>query len=169
MKFVILAILTAAAPLALAAESSSDTSFYRNLAKGGMAEVDLGKLATQKSTNPQVKSFAEMMVKDHSAANEKLNALASSKHITLPRTLDATHDAQKTKLEGLTGQNFDKSYIESQVKAHEKTLDLLEKEISSGQDPDAKALAQQVLPTVREHMTAVRSLANQQGVKSASR
>ncbi len=169
MKFMILATLTVAAPLAFAAESTSDTSFFHKLAEGGMAEVDFGKLAEQKSTNPKVKSFAQMMVKDHSAANEKLESLASSQHITLPRTLDAAHDAEKTKLEGLTGQSFDKSYIQSQVKAHEKTLNLLEKEISSGQDPQAKALAQQVLPTIREHMEAVRTLASEEGVKSASR
>ncbi len=169
MKFVILATLTVAAPLAIAAESSSDTSFYRTLAEGGMAEVDLGKLATQKSTNPKVKNFAQMMVKDHSAANEKLESLASAQHVALPKTLDAAHDAEKTKLEGLTGQNFDKAYIQSQVKDHEKTLNLLEKEISSGQDPQAKALAQQVLPTIREHMDAVRTLASEEGVKSASR
>lgn len=169
MKFVILATLTAAAPLAFAADTASDTSFYRNLAEGGMAEVDLGKLAEQKSTDSKVKDFAQMMVKDHSAANEKLESLASSKHIPLPKTLDASHEATKTKLEGMSGANFDKSYVESQLKAHEKTVNLLEKEISSGQDADAKAFAQSVLPTIKEHLQAVRTLASEQGVRSASR
>jgi len=168
MKFVILAALTAAAPLAFAADSS-DTSFYRNIAQGGMAEVDLGKLAEQKSTDPKVKDFAEMMVKDHSAANEKLESLASAKHIALPRTLDTSHEATKTRLEGMSGNNFDKSYVESQLKAHEKTVSLLEKEISSGQDADAKAFAQSVLPTVQHHLQAVRNLASEEGLKSASR
>jgi len=169
MKFVILATLTAAAPLAFAADTASDTSFYRNIAEGGMAEVDLGKLAQQKSTDSKVKDFAQMMVKDHSAANEKLESLASSKHIPLPKTLDASHEATKTKLEGMSGANFDKSYVESQLKAHEKTVNLLEKEISSGQDADAKAFAQSVLPTIKEHLQAVRALASEQGVRSASR
>ncbi|HEY4449368.1 MAG TPA: DUF4142 domain-containing protein [Steroidobacteraceae bacterium] len=169
MKFVILATLAAAAPLAFAADNSSDTSFYRTLAQGGMAEVDLGKLAGQKSNDPKVKSFAEMMVKDHSSANQKLESLASSKHVALPRTLDASHEATKTKLEALSGNTFDKSYIESQLKAHEKTVSLLETEISSGQDADAKAFAESVLPTVKHHLRAVRELASEEGVKSASR
>jgi len=110
-----------------------------------------------------------MMVKDHSAANEKLESLASSKHIPLPKTLDVSHEATKTKLEGMSGANFDKSYVESQLKAHEKTVNLLEKEISSGQDADAKAFAQSVLPTIKEHLQAVRTLASEQGVRNASR
>ena len=169
MKFVILATLAAAAPLAFAADNSPDTSFYRTLAQGGMAEVDLGKLAGQKSNDPKVKSFAEMMVKDHSAANQKLESLASSKHVALPKTLDASHEATKTKLEALSGNSFDKSYIESQLKAHEKTVSLLETEISSGHDADAKAFAESVLPTVKHHLDAVRELASEEGVKSASR
>ena len=166
MKFVILA-LAAAAPLALAAESSPDTSFYRALAEGGMTEVDLAKLAEQKTENPKIKDFAAMMVQDHSAANEKLESLASSKRVPVPRTLGASQMGTKSTLESLHGQSFDKSYIKSQVKAHEDTVALLEKEISSGQDPDAKAFAQSVLPTVQHHLEAARSLAAEEGVSAA--
>ena len=166
MKFVILA-LAAAAPLALAAESSPDTSFYRTLAEGGMTEVDLAKLAEQKTENPKIKEFAAMMVQDHTAANEKLESLASSKRVAVPRTLGASEMGTKSKLESLHGQSFDKSYIKSQVKAHEDTVALLEKEISSGQDSDAKAFAQSVLPTVQHHLEAARSLAAEEGVSAA--
>jgi len=166
MKFVILA-LAAAAPLALAAESSPDTAFYRALAQGGMTEVDLAKLAEQKTENPKIKDFAAMMVQDHSAANEKLESLASSKRVAVPRTLGASQMGTKSTLESLHGQSFDKSYIRSQVKAHEDTVALLEKEISSGQDPDAKAFAQSVLPTVQHHLEAARSLAAEEGVSGA--
>ena len=169
MKFMIIASLAVAAPLALAAGTDPDHSFYRSIAEGGMAEVDLGKLAEQKSTDPKVKSFAQMMVKDHTAANEKLESLAASKQITLPKSLSTADTATKTKLESLSGESFDKSYVQSQLKDHEKTVHLLQKEISSGQDADAKAFAQSVLPTVEHHLQAVRTLANEEGVKSASR
>jgi putative membrane protein len=169
MKFAIIAILTAAAPLAFAAGGTADNSFYRNLAEGGMAEVDLAQLAQQKSTDPKVKDFAQMMVNDHGAANEKLNALAASKQVAVPKTLDASHEAEKTRLEGLRGNSFDRAYAQSQVKAHEKAVGLLEKEISSGQDADAKAFAQSVLPTIRHHLEEARALASEEGVKSAQR
>ncbi|MBV8306943.1 MAG: DUF4142 domain-containing protein [Gammaproteobacteria bacterium] len=169
MKFLILASLTLAAPLALAAGTSPDDSFYRSIAAGGMSEVDMGKLAAQKSTDPKVKSFAQMMVKDHSAANQKLESLASSKQIALPKSLSPSDAATRTELESLSGASFDKSYIQSQLKGHEKTVSLLEKEISSGQDAEAKAFAQSVLPTVKHHLDAVRELASEEGVQSASR
>lgn len=167
MKFTILAILTAAAPLAFAAGTSPDTPFYRTLVEGGMTEVELGRLAAQNTNNPKVKDFAEMMVKDHSMANQKLESLAAAKDVPLPKTLGAGGEAMKSKLQGLSGSSFDKAYIESQLKAHEKTVDLLEKEISSGEDPQAKAFAQSVLPTVQHHLEAARTLAHEEGVKVA--
>lgn len=169
MKFAILATLTAAAPLAFAAGSTADSTFYRTLAEGGMAEVDLARLAQQKSTDPKVKDFAEMMVNDHGAANKKLEALAASKQVAVPKTLDASHEAEKTRLEGLRGGSFDRAYAQSQVKAHEKVVGLLEKEISSGEDADAKAFAQSVLPTIQHHLEAARTLADTAGAQSAQR
>ncbi|MBV9724756.1 MAG: DUF4142 domain-containing protein [Gammaproteobacteria bacterium] len=169
MKYAIIVTLTVAAPLAFAAGGSPDHSFYRSIAEGGMAEVDLGKLAEQKSTDPKVKHFAQMMVTDHSAANEKLDALATSKQAAVPKKLDTSHEAEKAKLASLSGKSFDKAYIEGQVRDHEKTVALLEKEISSGQDADAKAFAQSVLPTVKHHLEEARTLASEEGVQAAQR
>jgi putative membrane protein len=168
MKFVTLA-LTLAAPLALAAGGSPDSSFYRALAEGGMTEVDLGRLAEQKTQDPKIKDFAAMMVKDHSVANEKLESLAASKQVSMPRTLGTSQLGTKSRLENLNAGGFDKSYIKSQVKAHEDTVALLQNEISSGQDPDAKGFAQSILPTVQHHLEAARSLAAEEGVKVAGR
>ena len=66
--------------LALGAGGSPDSSFYKSLAQGGLAEVDLGQLASEKATNPSVKDFGTMMVKDHSAANEELNSSRLQRH-----------------------------------------------------------------------------------------
>src|SRR5262249_39023498 len=115
------------------------------------------------------RQLAEMMVKDHSSANQKLESLASSKHVALPKTVGASHEATKAKLEALSGNSFDKSYVESQLKDHEKTVKLLETEIPSGQDAAPKAFAESVLPTVKHHLEAARELASEEGVKSASR
>ena len=157
-----IAMLTAAPLAAFAAGGSPDESFYKSAAEGGMAEVDLGHLAEQKSNNPKVKDFAAMMVKDHSAANEKLRALASSKDISLPTGAGASNTVTKGELEVRSGDSFDKSYIKSQVKAHVDTVTLLHKEIASGQDPDAKAFARAILPTVQSHLKAARAIEAEQ-------
>jgi putative membrane protein len=166
MKTVALAVLIAAAPCAaFAAGASPDKSFYKAAAEGGMSEVTLGNLAQERSTDPKVKDFGAMMVKDHSAANQKLQALAASKQISLPHHGSVAEVATKTKLEALRGHTFDKSYIKSQVKAHTETVALLRKEIASGQDADAQAFARSILPTVESHLQAVRTLASEEDVK----
>jgi putative membrane protein len=156
----LLAILILAAPLAaFGADANPDASFFKHAAEGGLFEVDAGNLAQQKSSNQAVKDFGAMMVKDHTAANQKLQSIAASKNITLPTSASMSQMATKAKLDVLSGDTFDKSYIKSQVAAHEQTVALFKKEIATGQDPDAKAFASQTLPTVRAHLKAIRSIA----------
>jgi putative membrane protein len=151
--------------LALGAGGSPDSSFYKSLAQGGLAEVDLSQLASEKSTNAAVKNFGAMMVKDHSAANEELKTLAASKNITLPSGPGAAAQAKKVELDALSGTSFDKSYVSNQIQAHKDTVSLLQKEISSGQDVDAKALAQKLLPTVQAHLKAIEKIAGSLAIK----
>ena len=77
---------------------------------GGMAEVELGKLASEKGTDPKVKDFGKMMITDHGKANAELKSIAHSKNIELPSQLDAGHKALKDKLSKLSGKEFDSSY-----------------------------------------------------------
>jgi putative membrane protein len=163
MKFALFA-LTMIPLAALAASGSPDASFYKSLAEGGVAEVRLGKLAQQKASDPSVKDFAAMMVKDHSAANAQLRTLAAGKSVSLPRGPGVAARAKKAELEVLSGHSFDTSYVTNQIKAHQDTVALLQKEISSGSDSDAQAFAQKVLPTVQAHLAAADKLADALGV-----
>jgi putative membrane protein len=159
MKYFAFCALLVMPLTALAADANPDARFYKAAAQGGLAEVQAGQLAEQKSSNPKVKDFAAMMVKDHSAANDELTTLAASKGVTLPSDISVAQKAGNAKLEVLSGGSFDKSYIKSQVQAHKSTVTLLQKEISSGQDDDAKAFARKILPTVRSHLKAINSIA----------
>jgi putative membrane protein len=165
--FAMAAPLAAWAPLAGAADSP-DAAFYNKAAEGGIAEVEAGKLAQQKSSNSQVKDFGAMMVKDHTAAGEKLKALADSKGISLPSDSSVGQMAGKGKLEMLSGDAFDKAYIEGQISAHQDTIALFQKEIAEGQDPDAKSFATKTLPTVRAHLKAINALAADAGMKAGN-
>jgi len=163
MKVSFLVLMLGLPVLALAA-SNPDASFFKNAAEGGIAEVEAGQLAQDKGNSQPVKDFGAMMVKDHTAANEKLKTLASSKDITLPSSASVVQMASKTKLNVLSGETFDKSYVKGQIKAHRQTIALFRKEISSGQDADAKAFATATLPTVRAHLKAVTAIAADMGV-----
>jgi putative membrane protein len=155
----------AAAPLTAFADSP-DASFYKNAAEGGMFEVDAGTLAQTKGSAQGVKDFGSMMVKDHSAANDKLKGIAASKGVELPGHSSVGQMATKAKLDVLSGETFDKSYIKSQLKAHRETIGLFRKEAASGQDPDAQAFAKATLPTLRTHLKAITTLAADAGIST---
>ena len=141
--------------------SPQDQEFFMKAAAGGMAEVAAGKLAQTKGASPEVRDFGAMMVKDHTKANEKLKSIAQGKNVTLPTEPDAKHKATQQKLEALSGSAFDRAYVEAQVADHEATASLLERQIDAGQDPDARAFAQETLPTVSAHLATVRELSTQ--------
>jgi putative membrane protein len=159
-----LLVLACAMPLIAYAADTPDKSFYDKAAEGGIAEINDATLAAQSATDPKVKDFAAMMIKDHSAANNKLSALAASKNLTLPTSASVMEMASHAKLKVLSGDAFDKSYIKGQVKAHRDTIKLLRTEIASGEDADAKAFAKSILPTVQGHLKAINIIANADGV-----
>jgi putative membrane protein len=149
---------------AFASDATPDSAFYKHAAQGGIAEVDLGTLAQQKSANPSVKDFGAMMVKDHSTANEKLKSVATAKNISLPTSASVAQMASKAKLEILSGHAFDKSYIKGMIKDHKEDIAMFEKEAQSGQDSEAKAYAAATLPTLRAHLKKIEAIASSAGV-----
>jgi putative membrane protein len=155
-----------ALPLAVLAADNPDMSFYKSAAEGGMAEVELGKLTQDKSPTQDVKDFGAMMIKDHSAANDRLRAIAESKNIKLPTSPSVVQMASKTKLEVLKGTSFDKSYIKGMIKDHEEDIKEFEKEASTGQDADAKAYATATLPTLKTHLKKIQAIAAAHGVEA---
>jgi len=159
--------LIAAIPvLAWGADKNPDQDFFKQAAEGGLAEVEAGNLAQTKGTSQAVKDFGAMMVKDHTAANEKLKSVAATENVELPTSSGAMHMASKAKLEVLSGETFDKAYIKNQVKAHEQTVSLFKKEIASGTDTQGKELAQATLPTLQAHLKKIREIAAEAGVKT---
>jgi len=134
------------------AKSAADTRFAMEAAQGGLAEVELGRLATQKAESQDVKNFGQRMVDDHSKANDQLKSIASQKGITLPTDTDAKHKAEMQRLQALSGAAFDKAYMQSMSKDHHKDVAEFQKESNSGKDTEIKNFAAQTLPTLQEHM-----------------
>lgn len=135
-----------------------DAEFATKLANGGLAEVALGKLAESKTTNPQIKEFAGMMVMDHGKANEELIAIAKTKNITLPVAPDEEHQKKLNDLSTKTGKDFDTAYVDAMVDGHKKTVDLLEDASKNCKDSDLMALATKLLPTVKGHLAKIEAI-----------
>jgi putative membrane protein len=150
--------------LAMAADKSPDESFYNNAAEGGLAEVQLSQLAQDKGQSPAVKEFGQMMIKDHTAANDKLKTIAAGKGVDLPTSPSMGQMATKTKLDMQSGDSFDKSYINTMIQDHRDTIKLFEKEVQTGQDADAKAFAKETLPKLHQHLAKIESIAKTAGV-----
>ena len=130
---------------------SPGEAFIRQVAAGNMAEVALGRLATQNASAAEVKQFGQRMVDDHGKALESLKGLAAQKNVTVPAEPDAKQKAMEDKLSKTKGAEFDRAYMTHMVSAHAQTITRFQQEIKSGKDPDVKAWAEKVLPTVQEH------------------
>jgi len=136
----------------------ADAKFTTAAAVGGMAEVEMGKLALQKSSNAQVKEFATMMVNDHGKANTELMEIAAAKNITLPSTVDEEHKNKMDDLSKKSGTDFDKAYVDAMVDGHKSTLKLMEDESKNGADAELKAFATKTAPVVQTHLTMINKI-----------
>jgi putative membrane protein len=150
------------------APGSRDEHFVKEAATGGMAEVELGRLAEQKAGSERVKSFGRKMVADHSAANDQLKALAARKQIGVDDGLNREQKATLSRLEGLSGAAFDRAYVADMVRDHEKDVEAFRRESTSGQDPDVRAFAGKTLPTLEEHLRMVRDLSHEVGTSTGN-
>jgi putative membrane protein len=155
------------------APAGADQQWVMTVAKDGLAEVELGKLASQKASSDQVKQFGKKMADDHGKANDELKSIASSKNITLPTETDAKHKATIDKLSKLSGEAFDRAYTQEMVAGHQKAVTAFRTESKSGKDPEVKAFAAKTLPTLEEHLKQIqevnRSVAGTSGVKQTEK
>jgi putative membrane protein len=157
--------LVLAAGLLIGCSSPDSTKFSSAAAEGGLTEVELGRLAVQKGSNPAVKTFGQRMIEDHARANDELKAIATKKNIALPTDLNSDQKAIKDKLSNLSGADFDKQYMEDMVKDHEADVREFETQANKGTDPDIKAFAAKTLPMIQRHLQMARDTLNQVSAK----
>lgn len=132
--------------------NNTDQLFAQLAAAGGLAEVDFAKLAGNKGAAKSIKDFADLMVRDHDAANAKLKQLAADANIPLPDRIPQDDVDIKKRLDSLKGAEFDIAYIKGQIVDHQKTVQLLEWEIDQGEDAALQRFAAEILPKVLHHL-----------------
>lgn len=148
---VILISAFAAAP-AIARVSDRDRDYLNEFAGAGMTEVAAGKLAAGRSRDPDVRGFANQMVRDHGKNNEALKALARRKGVSLPPGLPPDSRDKMAHLRNERGHDFDQEYIhEFGAKGHRDALDLFNDAAQNADDPDVRAFARKTLPTIQHH------------------
>jgi putative membrane protein len=146
-----------------------ERKFLTEVAAHNMAEIQTGKIAESKATNPEVKKFGERMVQDHSKANEELKQVAQSKGIQLPSDADRGHKREADRLQKLSGADFDKKYIGAMVKDHEQDVKEFRKMAKNAKDPEVRAFAEKTLPVLEEHLNLARQAADATGAPRGGR
>lgn len=178
-------LLAAHAPFALAADttatpaagarnaaalSPADSKFVKTAAEGGLFEVAVGKLAADKGSSPDVKSFGSMLVDDHSAANDKLKKVADAHGITLPTVMPSDKQKKLDKLSGLSGEAFDRQFIQMVgLTDHQHDIADFEKESRNGKTEDVRSFASETLPTLKKHLATAQKLHGGKGGKGAGK
>ena len=137
--------------------SRSDRKFMEKAAEGGMAEVQLGKLASEKASSAEVKQFGQRMVDDHSKANDQLKQIATSKGVNLPTELDRSTQREMDKLSKLSGADFDREYMKHMVSDHKKDVSEFKTKSSRAKDAQVKQFAATTLPTLQQHLELAQS------------
>lgn len=143
---------------AKADQTDKNQKFMTEAAEGGIAEVELGKMASTKAVSGEVKSFAKQMVTDHSKANDELKAIAAQQNVKLPPDANPVQKATADRLSKMTGNEFDNEYVKAQVADHEKTVALFQEEADNGTNAELKAFAQKTLPTLKMHLEMIRKI-----------
>jgi putative membrane protein len=152
--------------LILACSSAKDsTKFATNAAQGGMAEVELGRLATQRAGDALVREFGARMVADHSRANAELKSIAAKKGIQLPADINSDQKSEMDKLAKMSGPEFDKEYMSAMLKDHETDVKDFDTQSKEGNDAEIKAFAGKTLPTLQQHLSMAQQAAQKVGAK----
>jgi putative membrane protein len=144
----------------------SPETFIKNASQDGMTEVELASVAQQNTQSEDVRKFAERMQADHGKANSELQSIAASKHVAVPQSLDAEHQAMVTQLSAKRGVAFDAAYASHMVTAHKKAVALF-KSAAHSQDKDISGFAAKTLPTLEHHKGMADELASKRKLAAA--
>ena len=147
-------VVTSPAPL-----SAFDKSFATRALEGGLFEVEAGKLARDQASDPAVKAFAQKLIEDHGAANDKLRQIATSHDFALPATLPADKQKELDRLAKLDGAAFDREFVQlAGLKDHKADIALFEKASREASSDDLREFAKAALPTLQQHLSSASKL-----------
>lgn len=135
-----------------------DSEFLVDQAEVNLAEIEIGKLAQTKGTNPEVKKFGKMLVDDHTKAASEVSALAKAKNFTLPTSLTEDGQEEYKKLNEKSGADFDKKFADMMIDGHEKAIKKLEDASKDAKDPDVRTWASNNIAGLTAHLEHAKML-----------
>jgi putative membrane protein len=140
-----------------AAGVSSPSSFAADAARGGMMEVELGRLAMSNASDSRVKAFGQRMMTDHTMINNDLAAAAKGANVTLPNSMSQSQQQRVQQLAALKGPAFDRAYMNEMVMDHQKDVAAFDQAAKSQPEP-FKSFAAKQLPILRDHLKGAQDI-----------
>jgi putative membrane protein len=159
---------TPAAQPSVTADIRNDLPFMQEAASANLMEIQLGQLAQAKASNAAVKQFAQRMVNDHRALEQQVTSTASQNKIALNATINAQHQAQVSRLQSLSGSQFDQSYMSLMIQDHQTDVTKFQQESSSANSAQVRDLAAKSLPVLQQHLTLAQQVGSQVNAQVAS-
>ena len=155
----LLALAGALLGLVTAASGADKVSevFIRDAVQGNLAEIKLGQLAQEKTLSAEVKSYAQMLVTDHSTSNEQAEKVAKQIGITIPTELSVSQKATYNRMSKLSGTAFDRAFVAEMIAGHKTSITRFQNEAKKKDDPAAD-FANQMLLILKKHLDAAQLL-----------
>jgi putative membrane protein len=136
----------------------ADKMFVKDALEGGMMEVQAGQLAVQKASRDDVKQFGQKMVDDHTKLGDNMKQVAQQMGVKVPEGPSKKQQAMLTKLQGLSGSQFDQAYIKMMVKDHKKDLSDFQMEAQNTTSPEVKSAATQGAGVIQQHLQMIEQI-----------
>jgi putative membrane protein len=171
-SWLLILVIASTAVIAAAMQTSPDQSanvdreFITKSTQGSLAEVELGKIALQKSQNPEVRQFAQKMIDDHTKLIEDMKPAASHIGSRMPTRVNAKQRQEAERLQGLSGSDFDKAYITTMVADHHQDLNEFTEEESRTTDPNLKDTVTKGKEVIRMHTEMIDEIARKNGIQT---
>jgi putative membrane protein len=150
-------------------QSSIDKMFVKKAMQESLAEVQLGQLTLQKSSNDGVKHFAQQMIDDHTKLNEQLRPIAQQMGVDIPTDVSKKDKSLIGKMQGLSGLAYDQAYIKEMVKDHKQDQGEFKMEVSNSQNVGLQNAALEGGKTIAEHLQMAQQLAKDQNIDLAKK
>lgn len=131
----------------------SDKTFAEKVARASLAGVEISRVAAERTSNPDVKAFAQLMATDHASLTDELSQIAARKGVALP-----AKDRVGEKWTKQNARNFDREYLEKMADDHEDTVKLFQKQATEGEDAELVAFARKHLPHLQHHLEKAKDL-----------
>lgn len=132
--------------------------FMIQAAQANLAEIETGRLATERARNSDVRQYGARMVRDHTEAGQELMRLANQMGVSLPQQPDEMHQQLAQKLSNLEGAEFDRAYMRAMVEDHQHVISMFEQQAESPEDPELQAFASKTVPILRDHLRMARMI-----------